>query len=154
MPSDASSLVLRWLGQRNLTYQELRWRLSERGFDGDLIEDVLSGLGAGGWIDDRRVADEVVRYSLARHEGPAHMTARLIRRGVAVDVRQQVMSDVMDEVDWLAIALPLAERYDRDSPKGRQRLIRHMRREGFATGIIRQVLAADGGDITDGVEDY
>jgi SOS response regulatory protein OraA/RecX len=155
MPNDPQSQALRWLAQRSLTVWEIRVRLEARNFSQESIAAALTDLMRLGYLDDRRVAEEVVQKSLNRREGPLHLLSRLQRRGVPKDVRDAVLGEVMTAVDWLEIAELVRQRYDIGSPGGRAQFVRHLAREGFPVGVIQQ-LADDGerGDHADGVEDY
>lgn len=153
MPNSAKSSALRWLAQRSLTVRELQTRLSQRGYAEEEVQEVVEELNQLSLLDDRRIAEAVVRQSLNRHEGPRHVMARLLRRGVDSEISEAVMAQLMAQVDWLEIAEPLRQRYDIKSPKGRARLMRHMAREGFPAGVIRRVAGGQRSDGTSGVED-
>lgn len=155
MPSDPKFQAMRWLAQRNLTVWEMRVRLEAQNFSPESIGTVLDELDRLGYLNDRAVADQIVRKSLTRREGPQRIVSRLRQRGVPPDLRDTVLNEVMAQVDWLEIAELVRQRYDIGSPRGRARFIRHLAREGFPVGVIQQ-LADDGerGDHADGVKDY
>ncbi len=154
MPNEAKSLALRWLSQRSLTVREVQERLKERGFDAGSVEMAVADLVRVSLLDDRRVADQVIARGLARHEGPRHLAQRLVTRGVPRDVVDDVMQELRQRINWLEIAEPVGQRYDRSSPKGRARLVRRLAREGFPGSVIRQMAEGEGSDDSDGIEDY
>lgn len=154
MPNEAKSHALRWLSQRSLTVWEVRERLKRRGCLDEEIDEVLAELHGLNFLDDRRVAEEVLRQGLARHQGPRHLLSRMAQRGIPRHVMGAAMEELNGMVDWLEIAEPLRQRYDRSSPRGRARFIRHLVREGFPSAVIQRLIQGDGSDMTDGVEDY
>lgn len=154
MPNEAKSLALRWLSQRSLSIQETEERLARRGMSEEEIAEAIRDLTELGFLNDQRLADQIAERSLGHHEGPRRLSARLMERRIESGARHQIMDRVMSEVDWLEIAVPLRERYDIGSPKGRDRLVRHLAREGFPAFVIREVAYSGGGsDDTDGSED-
>ncbi len=154
MSNEAKILALRWLSQRSLTVREVKDRLERRGLDTDVIDAALEDLVRRGYLNDERVAEFEVRRALERHQGPAYVRARLTQRGVERSIRDAQLAALYAETDWLAIAEPLRQRYDRSSPTGRARLIRRMAREGFPASVIRRVADGERSDIIDGLEDY
>ena len=154
MSNEAKILALRWLSQRSLTVREIRDRLERRGLEAEDIDSALEDLGKRGYLNDERVAESEVRRALERHQGPGYVRARLMQRGVESSIREAQLAMLYAETDWLAIAEPLRQRYDRSSPTGRARLIRRMAREGFPASVIRRVADGERSDIIDGPEDY
>ncbi|NMP20817.1 regulatory protein RecX [Sulfobacillus harzensis] len=154
MPNEAKSLALRWLAQRSLSVQELITRLESRGIDADEAQAVADDLARVGFLDDQKLAQELVRRALARHEGPRRILQRLVGRGLDRSLISAVMNDLSASQDWLAIAEPIGQRYDRDNPRERARLMRRLAREGFPAAVIHRLAGQEGRDDTDGVEDY
>lgn len=153
MPNEAQLLALRWLSQRSLSIREVNQRLDRRGLDPEEIAAAIEALKRLGYLDDLKLSQQIAEKSVARHEGPARLAARLAQRGVSPETSRQVSQALAQETDWLAIAEPLRERYDMSSPKGRLRFIRHLAREGFPAAVIYR-LAGERSDDTDGVDDY
>ncbi|MDA8205564.1 MAG: regulatory protein RecX [Thermaerobacter sp.] len=152
MPTSATSTALRWLSQRSLTVHEVKLRLGQRGYPADEVNHALAELSRLGLLDDRPIADAVVRQSLERHEGPRHITSRLLSRGVSSEITESVMQSLMAEVNWLTIAEPLRQRYDISSPKGRARLMRHLAREGFPASVIYRIAGGERSDEGHGMD--
>lgn len=134
---------------------ELRQRLVAKGFPSETVGAVVSELMHQGYLNDGRIAEEIVQKGLGRREGPQHVLGRLRRRGVPKDICDAMLTYMWTEVDWLEIAERVRQRYDISSASGRARFVRHLAREGFPVGVIQR-LADDGerGDHADGVEDY
>lgn len=154
MANEAESLALYWLSQRSLTRDELRSRLTRRGFDDERIEHLLADLISRGLVNDRRIAERVIEAGLERHEGPRRIWSRLKTRGIDTELIEKLIRQLKDETDWQEIAEPLLQRYDSSNPKERARFIRHLAREGFPTAVIVQLVGGERGDVADGPEDY
>lgn len=146
MPNEPLTLALRWLSQRSLSAYEVSQRLAQRQVAKDDIDAVLALLIERGYVNDERLAEQIVAKSLAHRDGPAKVEARLAQRGIPAEVRRRVAGQALAQVDWLKIAEGLIPRYDMSNPKGRARLVRHLAREGFPPRVIYQVAGEKGKD--------
>ncbi len=154
MPNEAKSQALRWLSQRSLSVRELSLKLAGHGFDTESIQNLIEELRALGFLNDRRLAEEVVRRALAHHEGPLRVRQRLMARALERDVISDAMASLQETADWQTIAERLGQRYDRDNPRDRARLMRRLAREGFPTPVIRRLVDKEGRDDVSGADDY
>lgn len=154
MPNEAKSQALRWLAQRSLSVRELSLKLAGRGFDADTIQELTEDLERLGFLNERRLAEDVVRRALAHHEGPQRVRQRLMARGFEREIISDVMTSLQETADWLTIAEPLGQRYDRDNPRDRARLMRRLTREGFPFRVIRRLVGEEGRDEPNGADDY
>lgn len=139
MSSEAKSLALRWLSQRSLSIRETKERLVRRGFTSEVVNEAVQDLLRLGLLDDAHLAADIARQGLARHHGPRHVLARLIQRGIDPALGRTAMAEELADVDWLVIAEPLTKQYDTATAKGRDRLMRHLAREGFPAAVIREL---------------
>ncbi len=141
MSSDALALALKFLTGRRLTVEELRQRLKRRGIDEDRCEAALERLIDLGLLDDRVYAADMAAEALAHGKhGPLGVRARLLRRGIASEVIREVLPDDID--DWLVVALRVAQEYDIQDERDRNRLMRRLNREGFPNPLIHKALDA------------
>ena len=133
------SVALDLLTGRRLTVEELRQRLRRRGFSDVECEETVERMTQLGLLNDgvyaRDLAADMLTYG--KH-GPAGIRARLLRRGVASEDIDEVLSEAVD--DWQVIALRIAQEYDGDDERSRERLMRRLYREGFPRRVIRQIM--------------
>lgn len=153
MGNSAKSLALGWLTRRSLTTRELRDRLTKKGCGSQEIDEVLKDLDRLGLMDDKRLGEQIVASGLSHYEGPMRIVARLASRGVPGPMRRQLYHELLAGNNWQEIALHVRERYDITNAKDRARFIRHLTREGFPTGIIRDLAGSVQDFVDDGMDE-
>jgi regulatory protein len=133
----------------------LAQKLAQRRFPGSEIEAALDRLAAQGYLDDRANARRFVELRAAeRGEGRARLRGELLRRGVAAEIADQVLGELLPEDDRAAAA-EAARRYTAQrASKGAgaaDALARHLSRKGFSRRAILAVLRElpDGPEIDD-----
>lgn len=151
--------ALRDLGRRALTVEELRRRLTRRGFSEAAVGGALDYLTRRGWLDDRAYA----RQYVAAHregraaQGPLRVAAELRRRGVPPDIVAEVLAGMEGaELEAQAEALVrsrLSRVQGADRRSARRRLAALLIRRGFepevAASVLRRVLGEPESDVPD-----
>jgi len=91
--------LLRLLAKRDYSYQELVSKLSTRGYDLAMINQLLDAFVEKGYIDDTRFATHYVKTRLKRGFGPKRIRLELKMRGIddAIIAEQTKIADN----DWL-----------------------------------------------------
>ncbi len=141
---DAYLYALRLLAQRDLSVEEVRQRLLRRHFGTDVVNIVVQHLVTEGAINDMRVARESIAFALQRaRSGPLVIRQKLAKRGIDRDTIDAAWHDGTVDVDWLAIAEAIKERYDMRDPRQRARCARYLDRQGFPSSVIRVVMATE-----------
>jgi regulatory protein len=144
----AKQQAYRLLAYRNQTSSELRDRLQRRGYTVAIIDEVLRQLASDGYLDDRKLALEWARYRLqAKPLGRRRLAWELRRRGVASESVEEVLREVYQEFDEVALAEQAARKRLGSkelprSPRDRQRYVRHLLSLGFDTDTVITALAA------------
>jgi len=143
--SRAKGRALRLIGVRDRSEQEMRERLGQANFSGDIIEEVLSWLTSMGYLDDRRFAERWVDARV-RHNplGRRMLQYELQQKGVARSVVESVLERVDGELET-RLAREAAVRRDRrlgELPLDvrRRRIYSHLVRRGFRSDAIRKAL--------------
>lgn len=143
--AEAREAALAALARRALTVAELRARLLRKKFPRPVVEACLARLAAAGLVDDQSVA-----YNFARgcaemgRRGPSRVRATLLARGVPAAIADAAIAEAFPPAARDAALLRALQRLagrggvpqDR---RGRERLIRQLRRLGFP---LSRVLAA------------
>jgi SOS response regulatory protein OraA/RecX len=140
----ACDLALDALARRPRSRRELEILLRRRGVAGAEAHAVLNRLQGAGHLDDARFAEAFVRSRVAGPGASVWLLRRdLGRKGVAREVADAAIAAVMDQesVDETALAEREARKKMRslarlDRSVARRRLVAHLRRRGFSTGVI------------------
>jgi regulatory protein len=144
----AKQQAYRLLTYRSQMSSELRDRLLQRGYTTTIIAEVLRQLASDGYIDDRRVALDWVRYRLqTKPMGRRRMAWELQRRGVPPELLEEVLGEVYSEFDEATLAEQAARNRLRSrqlprSPRERQRFARSLMSLGFEADVVADALAA------------
>jgi len=137
------------LVRREHSRKELKGKLSQRGYSGDMVEHTLDRLEQEGLLNDARFAEAFVHYRYGRGQGPERIRSELMERGVEGQLATEPLND--SEYDWFSAAqkaytkkyganggsvTEMAERIKRE---------RFMRYRGFTHEQIRYALEGCGG---------
>jgi regulatory protein len=148
MLARAKQQAYRLLTYRSQTARELRDRLLQRGYTTTIIAEVLRQLASDGYIDDRRVALDWVRYRLqTKPMGRRRIAWELQRRGVPPELLEEILTEVYSEFDEATLAEQAARKRLRwrelpCSPHERQRFARYLISLGFEADAVAAALAA------------
>lgn len=128
------------LARREHSGQELRVKLTARGFARETVEDVLAGLKSAGMQDDARYTEAYARSRVAKGYGPLRITRELSERGLAEELVRQVFSAM--DLDWDARIRAVREKkFGRQAPvdfKEQSRQSRFLQYRGFTSEQIRR----------------
>jgi len=143
-PGGSARLVaLRLLGRRDYTSEELRRKLTDRGFPAEEIESTLERLRQDGFQDDARAARAYVQTaSRVKGRGPLRIRQALKARGLAEDAIAAATADLTAEQVREGIEEILTRKHILRPvpPDERQRLFRHLLRRGFPADAILEAL--------------
>lgn len=141
---------LNFLSYRQRTREEVRRKLSERGFPGDVVEATLDRLQSVGLIDDAAFVGAYVRDRIAhRPMGVRRMVHDLYRRGVPRDVALPLIEEVLaeEETDERELAVRIVWRKHRalsrrvgDPDRLRRRVREQLLRRGFGRRVASEVV--------------
>lgn len=149
-PTEATNRVrieaaaLAALARRDHSAEEIRDKLTRRGFDGDAVDEVLISLSAAGLQDDARFVEAFVSARVGRGHGPVRIAQDLRQRGIAADDVEQALMAVEN---WEARAADVRKRKFGDAApadwNARGKQARFLQQRGFKSEHIRAAL--DGG---------
>lgn len=138
---DAIDAALNFLSYRQRTREEVRRKLSERGFEPGVVEVALERLKSVGLIDDAAFVGAYVRDRIAhRPMGIRRMVQELYRKGVPREVALPLIEEVLaDEgTDERELASRIVRRKHRslarrpgDPRQLMRRVKEHLLRRGF-----------------------
>jgi regulatory protein len=146
-PATAMQRALGLLTRREHSRKELTRKLVTRGVDPAEVEAAVGKLTDGGWQDDRRFAEALVRSRASNGYGPLHIRAELATHDLPAELRQAALDDF--EGDWLEIAREaVGRRFERiDDLRLRERKAAdYLIRRGFPGDIVRAATRFRSGD--------
>lgn len=105
---DVRAKALDLLARREHSRHELKAKLNQRGFDADLVDEILDELVARDWLSDQRYAEAYVRMRSDKGYGPLRIRNELSERGIADVLVNQAFAE--SGRDWFALASHVRER--------------------------------------------
>lgn len=141
------------LERRDHTESEMRKKLKDREFPQDVIDYVLEQLVSYGLINDRRYAEQYIRYHGSENSKRV-LSMKLLRKGIKADLFEAVYAEVTEELGMnpeqealeqaVLSALRKAERSGAVptdlSREERDKIIASLFRKGFSVGKIKSEL--------------
>lgn len=133
------------LTRRALSARELADRLQARGHNPAAVRSEVNRLRQVGLVDDRRLADVVVRSQLQRGRGRRAITLELRRRGLSATVTAAALASLAEEEEQTALEAALARARRRHSgslklPPTRQKVLRYLLSRGFSPSQARAAM--------------
>ena len=149
---NAKECALRLLAKRDHSREELRRKLSAKGFAPEEIEEVLQKLETGGVLNDGRYAQRLAFY-LAQEKlfGPQRITQKLFQKGIPADLIQEAMAKAEEGVATNArLRVVLGMKLKGRSlacliPNERRKLANYLRQRGFLWEDIQEAIHEAGG---------
>ena len=139
---DCHDKALELVARRPHFRRELDQKLFRRGFSRDEIELTLEGLSRTGLVDDLGHARDLALGPMARKDfGPRRVRAELMRRGVAEEVAETVVSETFSgPEEELRRGREAALKRTRTSAMDTSKLGRYLDRKGYSKTVILRIL--------------
>lgn len=140
-------LVVGRLRRSSLSIAEVRAVLVEHGLDEGEVEEWLERYERLGYLDDARLAEQLVHsHGTRRGRGSGAILSELSRRGVDAAVAREAVGELDPELE-LANAVAVAERRARqlgglDRAVAERRLSAFLARRGYPGQVVRDAVAA------------
>jgi regulatory protein len=142
----ARTLVLGWLGQRELTSSQVRLRLRRRQCPDEVIAATVTALVSEGALDDTRAARARARHDVAiKRRGPARVLRQVQALGVDRDTARAAVASAFADVDQDVMIRAALERRLRGRPFPTERsdvakLYGWLMRQGFDSDRVSRIL--------------
>lgn len=145
MPASCKASALRFLKIRPRSVEELRDKLSNKGFDAQEVSSTLDYLQGIKLLDDRAFTASWIRYRLARPFGFRRIITELKTKGVAPEIIQEAVQAAQDEYSVKETIEELANRRLKrlggiEPQKKKKRLADFLIRRGFAMDEVMKVI--------------
>lgn len=153
------ALSYRLLSGRDRTEWEIRSSLAGEGIvRPQVVGDIVETLRRQGYLDDRRLAADYIRYMTNhRPSGPHLLRQKLKRMGVSEDIIESEIHSAFSRKDEREIALELARQRFKGG-MGRERAVRRIQgfltRRGFQGNVVNEICAKIlRGEIPEGIDE-
>ncbi|WP_400993332.1 regulatory protein RecX [Agromyces sp. GXQ0307] len=146
-------LIVSRLRRSSLSVSEVRATLVEHGLDEVEVEEWIERYARLGYLDDRRLAEQLVHsHGVRRGRGSGALLHELGRRGIDDELAREAVDTLDPDVEF-EHALLIAERRARqltglDRQVAERRLSAFLMRRGYGSELVRRavVAALDGDD--------
>ena len=139
--------AFRYLGRRQHSTSELRIKLKQKGYETELINDVLDDLKNKNYLGDKKFAkmfvEEKIKLKLL---GEQKLRSELIKRGIKSEIISDVLRNKVSEQDKLSYAMILAsKKYDTlrnrnvDKDVIKRKLFTFLNSRGYNYDVIKEV---------------
>lgn len=143
-PARARSAAVALLARRDFASDELRRRLTGKGFSAAAAQAVIAQLSEEGVLNEARYAQNFVVWHVARGQGPLRIAAELRQQGVAAEF---IDSALEGPHDWVQLARKVCRaRFGSQPPQDwpqKARQARFLQYRGFSSDHIRAATGAD-----------
>ena len=127
------------LARREHSRLELTRKLKARGFEQDLVEDVLAGLSKDNLLSETRFAEAFVQGRLRKGKGPVRILLELQERGIEGDLARAAIDAA--RADWTELAARVLHKKFGGAGSGdfreSARRARFLSQRGFSSDHIR-----------------
>ncbi|WP_395243442.1 regulatory protein RecX [Agromyces sp. MMS24-K17] len=140
-------LVVNRLRRSSLSVAEVRAVLVEHGLDDGEVEDWLERYERLGYLDDARLAEQVVHMQAVRRgRGSSAVITELTRRGIDGEVAHSAVAAIDHDAE-VGNAVAVAERRARqlgglDRAVAERRLTAFLMRRGYPSDVVREAVAS------------
>lgn len=140
-------LIVSRLRRSSLSVAEVRATLAEHGLDDHEVEEWVERYARLGYLDDRRLAEQLVHsHGVRRGRGSGALLHELGRRGIDGDLARSALEALDPEVE-LEHASAIAERRARqlaglDRAVAERRLTAFLLRRGYGGDVAREAVRA------------
>ncbi len=136
----AQDTALHFLGYKMRTTQELRQKLTDKGFAEDVVAEVLAFLEKYGYADDREYCRRYIKETLRLKPKSGYaLKLELRQRGISQGIVDEVLAET--EIDEAGDALRWLEKKSRgqwEDEKKKKQLFAFLQRKGYSYDTIRE----------------
>ena len=130
------------LARRDHSRLELDRKLTGRGFESAIVEQVLDDLIRDRLLEEDRFVESFIRGRMRKGQGPVRIRGELAQRGIDDASASAALAEA--DCDWTALAIEVrAKRFGAAAPgdfKERARQAKFLQYRGFETEQIRAAL--------------
>ena len=147
---EVKNSAFRYLSNRNHSIFELKTKLKKKGFNSQIIENVISYLIDKKFLNDYTIAENFVRNKVeGRKEGIMKITSELYQKGIAREIISEVTESIKENPKNMLNAFELGKsklgiiqkRGETDYTKIKSKLFLFLKGRGFTNDVIYEVIS-------------
>jgi regulatory protein len=144
---EAGDYAFLLLSYRSRSSQEIRERLLKKGYENEVIEEVVEKLKGLGYLDDYTFAREWVEKRLREKRGRRLIRQELLQRGLKEEVVEDAITqglrkiaETENELAWRAIEKRIPQYQKLEKSKAYRRIKNFLNRRGFSIEATENTL--------------
>lgn len=143
---EAKQYLFRLLSRRLYSSTEVKKKLTDRGYDPELIKKVITEFLNQGWLDDTQFATQWVESRLRfKPRGISLIRRELMLKGIEKEIIEEVLSKHIDSESEYKLALAALNKKknytaEKDPFKRKRKIYAYLARKGFNLEIIEQAM--------------
>ena len=131
------------LHYRQRSVEELRNRLLKIGYEGLLVDEVITSLIADRTLDDERFARAFVNdHTAIKPKGNHYIINELTKKGIDKETIERLLDDRDEKQMIIEYIEKKARNLDIHDRKDRQKLLRRLLTRGFTAGLVYEIINA------------
>jgi len=135
----AASYALRLLRVRPQTISEIKRRLSRKGFDSEVIDQVINQLKNLGYLNDLIFTQSFIEFcSEHRPVGRRLLVVQLLKHGVSREIIDQALITLLSEDELACRAVK--SKFQKIKLVEREQIINFLLRRGFSYSVANQTV--------------
>ncbi len=139
---EAENKAISFLSRSLHSARTLRLKLIKRGFDPDIVDEILKRLMEQGHVDDRLFAEEWLRIRFMKHpEGRMALISGLRKRGVPREIVEWAVNSFFTPEMEEECARRFVERLRKRSSPSKEELSDKLYSRHFRARVIREILS-------------
>ncbi len=133
------------LSYRARSIREFRIRLKQSKYPAEIVDAVIEDFTNKGYLDDKEFARSfVVSRMVTRPASKSYLIRELMSHGIDVETAQNTVETSYGDLSEREVAASLVKKkskhYSRGNDKDKRRLFDFLRRRGFSSEIIKDVI--------------
>ncbi len=135
----------RFLSRREHSQAELRDKLVQKAFDKDIVDQILKDLIKKDYLNDKRYIRQVINDEINfKRSGPLLIKNKLSKKGVRINLVNELLVELYDEDFQLNNCIKLAEKKLKilnkfDPLQKKKRLASYLAQKGYTWDIIGRI---------------
>ncbi len=146
--NEALKFAMKLIGIRRRSVFEIKQRLTEKGFNEEVIEKTMAELSRFKYLDDELFAESYINDRLNfRPAGKFVIAHELAQKGIDKKIIDNKLNEALDDNKQIELAQKLLQKKIRTMPqrdlkenKNRLKLINYLKSRGFSGMIISQAI--------------
>ncbi|MBK7106377.1 MAG: regulatory protein RecX [Ignavibacteriae bacterium] len=138
----------RYLGLRNHSNNELKIKLLKKGFDKNLIENVIIELTNSGFLNDKIFAENYFQFQIRKKKGKLKIQSELIKKGINREIISEVGKNFDEDFSNESTVYEIGikkfnslKQKNNSNIQIKQKLFAHLVNKGFTTDLIGKAIS-------------